>query len=287
MSEYVITTDTAADLPASYLKKHDIHVVPLYYSVDGEMYGDKKTMEIKDFYAMLRSGKPSTTSSVNPANTEIMFRDLLEQGHNILHIAFSSGLSGSYNVANMVATSLSEEYTNQKIIVIDSLCASLGQGLLVHKAVCNREKGMNIEDNAKWLEENKLNLVHDFTVDNLHHLQRGGRISKTAATFGTMLNIKPVLHVDNEGKLVSLYNVRSRKKSIAELASIMAKNIEGFDNDIFFISHGDCEKDAKALRDMIMEQTGIKECLIAPVSPTIGAHSGPGTLALFYMGKER
>jgi DegV family protein with EDD domain len=213
----------------------------------------------------------------------------MSEGYDILHIAFSSALSGSCSVAATVARELCDENPDTKILVIDSLCASLGEGLLLHKAVLLKESGKTIDEVADWLENNKLNLCHLFTVDDLHHLHRGGRVSKATAIIGTLINVKPVLHVDNEGRLIPLNNVRGRKKALISLVDQMEIRIKDYpgSNDIIFISHGDCIEDAEFVAELIKERFGIKESLINFVSPTIGAHSGPGTVALFFMGKER
>lgn len=230
-----------------------------------------------------------TTSQVNPEEAKEELREFLEDGKDIIHIAFSSGLSGSYNSARIAAEELREEMPDRKITVIDSLCASLGEGLLVHKALQLKAQGMEYEELVKWLEDHKLNVVHNFTVDDLFHLYRGGRVSKAAAVLGTMIHLKPVLHVDSEGHLIPVAKVRGRKKSLAALVENMEKQIGSYrdKNDIVFISHGDCIEDADYVKSLIEEKFGIQAFLINPVGPTIGAHSGPGTLALFYMGDVR
>lgn len=289
MKKFIITTDTTSDLPDDYVKKHDLRVVPLYYSFDDEVYGDKKQLEPKDFYNKMRAGSMPTTMAVNPKNAKDIFISLLDQGYDILHIAFSSALSGSCSVTATVARDLCEEIPGANIIVIDSLCASLGEGLLVHKAVKLKEAGKSMNDIADWLEKNKLNLCHIFTVDDLHHLHRGGRVSKTTAIIGTLINVKPVLHVDNEGRLVPLNNVRGRKKALLSLVEHMDKRLAGYrdKNDTVFISHGDSLEDAEYVASLVRERFGIEDILINYVSPTIGSHSGPGTIALFFMGNSR
>lgn len=289
MRDFVITTDTTCDLPEEYLKEHKVRLLPLYYSFNGTVYGDTNILEPKEFYDKMRNGAMPTTMAVNPDTAKDVFSNLLAEGYDILHIAFSSALSGSCSSAATTARELCEENPEAKIIVIDSLCASLGEGLFVHKAVMLKENGKSIDEIAQWLEENKLNLCHVFTVNDLHHLHRGGRVSKTTAIIGTLINVKPVLHVDNEGRLIPLTNVRGRKKSLVTLVDQMEKRISGFDgqNDIVFISHGDCEDDAKYVASLIKDRFGIENILINYVSPTIGAHSGPGTVALFFMGNPR
>lgn len=287
MNKFIITTDTTCDLPQEYLSQHNIVLIPLYYSFNGQIYGDKNEMEPKEFYDTMRKGAMPTTMAVNPDTAREVFTKLLDEGYDILHIAFSSGLSGSCSVAATTARELCEERPDAKIVVIDSLCASLGEGLLIYKATQLKESGMTLDELAAWLESNKLNLCHIFTVDDLHHLHRGGRVSKTAAIIGTLINVKPVLHVDNEGHLVPLVNVRGRKKSLISLVDQMEKRIKGYQNDIVFISHGDCLEDAEYVASQIKERFGIDQFIINYVSPTIGSHSGPGTVALFFMGDVR
>lgn len=289
MSKYIITTDINADLPKEYLDKHNIAVVSLFYGVDDVFYDGGLALDEKDFYSKMRNGAKVTTMACNPDDTEKVFREVLNSGNDILHIAFSSALSSSYNTVYVVGQQLSEEYPDRKITVIDSLCASLGQGLFVHKAIQMKEAGKAMDEVAQWLEENKLNLCHQFTVDDLHHLHRGGRVSKGAAVIGTLINVKPVLHVNDEGKLVPLLNVRGRKKALQTLVENMEKRYAGFEdkNDTIFISHGDCIEDAEYVATLVKEKFGEKEILINYVGPTIGAHSGPGTVALFFMGSPR
>lgn len=287
MSKYVITSDTTCDLPELYTKEHGIDIIPLYYNINDVVYGDEQNIAPHEFYEEMRNGKMPTTMACNPDATEKCFRKYLEQGLDILHIAFSSGLSSSYNTVAIVAKELMEEYPERKIIVIDSKAASLGEGLIVYKAVRNLDNGMDIDENAKWVEDNKLHVCHQFTVDDLHHLHRGGRVSKATAIIGTMINVKPVLHVDDEGHLISLCNVRGRKKALNVLIDNMEATMKGYENDIVFISHGDCIEDANYVADKIKERFGINNFMINYVCPTVGTHSGPGTLALFFMGEKR
>jgi len=287
MQKFILTTDTTCDLPQEYLLQHNISLLPLYYSFNGSVFGDKNDLLPKDFYDKMRGGVMPTTMAVNPDTAREVFTRLLEDGYDILHIAFSSGLSGSCSVAATIARELCEEKQGSKITVLDSLCASLGEGLLIHKAVELKESGESLDEIADWLEKNRLNLCHIFTVDDLHHLHRGGRVSKATAIIGTLINVKPVLHVDNEGHLVPLENIRGRKKSLIALVDNMEKRIKNYKNDTVFISHGDCIEDAKFVADLVKERFGISNILINYVSPTIGAHSGPGTVALFFMGGPR
>lgn len=290
MKNFVITTDTTADLPAEYIEKHRIPLMSLTYTIEGNTYTWENPLPVADFYRMMRNGSLPTTSQVNPEEAGALFEQIIKtQDADILHIAFSSGLSGSYNSVRLAAEELSEKYPDHRIIVVDSLCASLGEGLLVHKAVMMKESGKSLEETAKWVEENKLHVVHNFTVDDLYHLYRGGRVSKTAAFVGTVINIKPMLHVDDEGHLIPLSKVRGRKKSLIALVDAMERQIGSWrdKNDIIFISHGDALEEAEYVASLIKERLGYDSFLINYVGSTIGAHSGPGTMALFYMGDYR
>ena len=289
MADYVIVTDNTSDLPYSYYKEHGMEYTYLTYTMDGQSYGKNQELEFSDFYARMRNGSMPTTSQVNAEEAKEIFCPILEQGKDILYLAFSSGLSGTYNSVRLAAEELQEEYPERKIAVIDTLSASLGEGLLVDKAVELKEQGLSLEENAAWLEEHKLNLCHVFTVDDLFHLHRGGRVSKVAAVVGTMINLKPVLHVDNEGHLIPLKNVRGRKKSLSGLVSLMEEQIGEWKdkNTKIFISHGDCREDAEYVAKLVKEKFGYETFLINYVGATIGAHSGPGTIALFFWGDHR
>ena len=285
--KYIISTDSTADLPASYVKEHDVAVQFLSYSFGDKVYGLDDQLDPHDFYERMRSGEMPTTNACIPDEVQNSFEAYLKEGYDILHISFSSGLSASHNNARIAANELAELYPERKIVLVDSLCASLGQGLFVHYAVTMKEQGKSLEEVAAWLEENKLHLCHQFTVDDLFHLHRGGRVSKATAILGTLINVKPVLHVDDEGHLTSVCNVRGRKKALLKLVDNMSEQMEGYQNDIIFISHGDCLEDAEFVAAQVRERFGIQNILIDYVSPTIGAHSGPGTVALFHLGKNR
>ncbi len=289
LKEFIITTDTTCDLPDEYISKHNIRVLSLYYRFDDVVYGDKKQLELKDFYNKMRGGSIPTTMAVNPDTARDVFTELIDKGYDILHIAFSSALSGSCSVTATAARDICEENPDANIKVIDSLSASLGEGLLIHKAVMMKEAGKSMSEIIDWLESNKLNLCHIFTVDDLHHLHRGGRVSRTTAIIGTLINVKPILHVSNDGHLIPLNNVRGRKKALLSLVDQMEKRISGYEdqNDTVFISHGDSLDDAEYVASLVRERFGIENILINYVSPTIGAHSGPGTIALFFMGNPR
>lgn len=289
MSEYVITTDNNSDLPEKYFKDHGVGCMYLSYSMNGKNYTHENFLPEHEFYEAMRNGSMPTTAQVNPENAKALLEPYLKEGKDILHIAFSSGLSGTYNSSRIAAEELMEEYPDRKIIVVDSLSASLGQGLLVWLAQQKKELGQTLENVADWAEKNKLKMVHLFTVDDLNHLYRGGRVSRTTAIVGSMLNIKPVLHVDNEGKLTAIGKVRGRKKALQELVKLMDEKIGSFgaDCDTIFISHGDCEQDAQYVAAKVKEKYNIKNIIINQVGATIGAHSGPGTMALFFVGDVR
>ena len=289
MNEYVITTDNMADLPESFYKENNIGCAYLSYMMDGRQYCYPDFLPEKEFYAKVRGGAMPTTSQINPQQAADLMEPYLKEGKDILHIAFSSGLSGSYTSSKLAAETLKGRYPERKIIVIDSLCASLGQGLLLYHAVQLKKNGKTLEENAAWVEEHKLNVIHLFTVDSLFHLFRGGRVSRTAAVFGSMLNIKPMLHVDNEGHLIPIGKVRGRKKSLIELTDRMEEKLGSYASgcDTIFISHGDCREDAEFVADRIREKHKLNTVLINCIGAVIGSHAGPGTVALFFLGDER
>ncbi len=288
MKPYIISTDCMADLPADFIEAHHLSVHPLYYQIGDQTYNALEgTLSEADFYAKMRNGEMPTTMASNPEYIEQSFSQNIAEGYDILHISFSSALSSSYNNTAVTAKAMMEQHPDTKIIVIDSLSASLGQGLLIYYACKKKEEGASIEELAEYIESIKLNICHQFTVDDLFHLHRGGRVSKATAIIGTIANIKPVLHVDNEGRLINISKIRGRKRSLITLVDNMEKVIDGYENPIVFISHGDCLEDALFVKQQIEERFGIHEFLINYVGSTIGAHSGPGTVALFFMGKER
>ena len=289
MSEYVITINSTSDLPKEGVWERKIPVVPLNCTIGGNTYRDMYDLSADEFYGMLRAGEMAVTSQPSPQAAIDMLEPILKEGKDILHIAFSSALSGTYNSSRIAAEELMEDYPDRKIIVVDSLGASLGQGLLVYLAQEKKEQGEDMETVAKWAEENRLHMVHLFTVNDLNHLYRGGRISRTTAVVGSMLNIKPVLHVDNDGKLTAIGKVRGRKKSLQELVKLMDEKIGSYHDTChtIFISHGDCEEDANYVAEKVKEKYQINTIIMNQVGATIGAHSGPGTMALFFVGDER
>ncbi len=288
-SLFKISTDSNSDLPKDYVDQHRIGVVHLTCLFEGKTYGENDQLDHSYFYEKMRSGSMPTTSQVNPEEAKEFFLELLKTTKEILHIAFSSALSGTYNSVRIAAEEIMEEYDDCKIVVIDATCASLGLGLLVHKAVMLREEGKSFDEVSQWVKENAGNLCHVFTVDDLNHLHRGGRVSKMTAVVGTIAGIKPLLKVDEEGKLVSYDKARGRKKSLVALVDYMESHMgsRASENDIVFISHGDALEDATFVSELIDERFGKKEYLIHTIGPTIGAHSGPGTIALFFLGEKR
>ena len=287
MSTFVISTDSTADLPKEYIADNGLSVNPLYYTIDGKTYGGANDLDLGVFYSMMRNDARTSTNASIVGEIMENFRVILESGQDILHLAFSSGLSSTYSNTVLAAKELSETYPDRKIIVVDTLAASLGQGLLVHYAVKLKKGGRSMEEIAEWCEAHKLEICHQFTVDDLKYLQRGGRISKATQIIGSLAGIKPVLHVDNEGHLVSLTNVRGRKKSLITLVDNMGSVINGHSNSCVFISHGDCLADAQFVGKLVTERFGITDILYNHISPTIGSHSGPGTVALFHLGSKR
>ena len=290
MSEYVLITDSSADLSQEMVQELGVTVLPLSFTIQGKTYRnypDNREMDLPLFYDMLRAGELATTSAVNVAEYTQAVEPILQEGKDVLILAFSSGLSSTYQASVLAAGELREKYPDRKIYTVDTLCASLGQGLLVYLAAQEQRKGKSIEEVRDWAEETKLHLCHQFTVDDLHFLKRGGRISATTAVVGSMLQIKPVLHVDDEGHLINIAKARGRPASLTALVDKMEKTVTEEGRKTVFISHGDCRKDAVTVADMVRERFGTQDIRINFVGPVIGAHSGPGTLALFYLGTER
>ncbi len=289
MAFFKIVTDTTADLPADFLKTEEIETFSLTYSDGKEEYGNVKELDGHSFYESMRNGAVYNTSQVNPSEARKNFDKLLEKETDILYVAFSSGLSGTYNSVRLAATEIAEERGNVNIYVVDSLCASLGEGLLVYYACILRREGLSVKEVYDRLMKHRHNIVHLFTVEDLIYLHRGGRVSKGTAVLGNVLNIKPLLHVDNEGHLVPIGNVRGRRKSLMALVDNMAAKIGSYEgkNKIFFISHGDCPEDAEFVKQEVIKRFGINDNIVNTIGPTIGSHSGPGTVALFFFGDER
>ena len=289
MNEYVIVTDSSCDLPAALAEEIGVLVIPLEVNMNGNIKLNNE-IDIKEFYDYLRNKNDAKTSAVNMDRFIEVFEKIVSEGKDVLYVGFSSGLSATFMAGKNAAEELSEKYPDRKLIAVDSLCASLGQGLLVKLAVDKKNAGASIEEVASYLEEEKWHLAHWFTVEDLFFLHRGGRVSKATAILGTALQFKPIMHVDDEGHLVKNTKpdkVRGRNASIVELFNQMKRTAISPEKQTVYISHGDCYDDAKKLADMITAEWGITDILINEVGPVIGAHSGPGTLALFFLGSER
>lgn len=283
---YRIITDSCCDLTLQQYQQLDVTCVPLSVVYKGESHNNfSDPADVKAFYDELRAGVTATTSAVNPEGWATPMEEALKKGEDVLVIAFSSGLSTTYQSAVIAAKDLQESYPHRKIYVVDSLCAALGQGLLVWYACRKREEGLDIDALRDWVEENKLRICHWVTVDDLAHLKRGGRISATTAMVGTMLNIKPIIYVDNDGHLINTGKVRGRKAAMELLANNLGETCIDFDTA--FIAHGDCPEDASALEALIREKHGIKNVITGYVGPVIGAHTGPGVLVVFFLGTHR
>lgn len=287
---FKIVTDSCANLTAAQIKKYDIKVVSLTYTVgDTEYLGyvEGEETDYKAFYDMLRNKEHVKTSLVSYDRVEAALRETLDKGQDLLYLVFSSALSGTCQIVKNCVADLAEEYPDRKVIVVDTLCASMGQGLLVKYAADKREEGLSLTKTAEWVEANKLNLVHLFTVDDLFFLKRGGRLSGGAAVVGTLLGIKPLLHVNDEGKLVSYGKVRGRKTALDQLVARMGETGIDLAAQEVFVSHGDCLEDAEYVAEEIKRLYGVKSVTLNFIDQVIGSHSGPGTLAIFYIGTER
>ncbi|MCR1949564.1 MULTISPECIES: DegV family protein [unclassified Clostridium] len=285
----VILTDSCCDLPISFVKENNIEIMQLRVNIKGDDIPDDlgQSIKYKEFYDMIRSGEMPSTSQVNSYTFAEAFKKYSSEGYSIIYIGFSSALSGCVNSARIAKEAVEDEIKSADITVIDTKSASLGLGLIVYYAANMLKNGSTKEEIVNWIEENKLKVNHWFTVDDLNHLKRGGRVSSTVAIVGTMLSIKPIMHVDDEGKLTPVSKVKGRKKSIKELQEKLKEKIVSPEDQTIFISHGDCLAEAEHLRDLILKETKVKEVIINNVGPVIGAHSGPGTLALFFIGNNR
>ena len=284
---YRIVTDTGCDFPQEMYQEKNLVVVPLTVIYKGKEYTEYPESWLKEIYEGLRAGETATTAAVNPDGWASALKPILDAGEDALVLPFSSGLSATYQSAVIAAQELMEEYPDRKVNVVDLGCASLGQGLFVHYACCKRDEGMDLEQLTAWCEETKLHLCHWVTVDDLMYLKRGGRISAATALVGTMLQVKPIIHVDDAGKLINVGKARGRKASIDVLVKKMQETAIPGANDLAYICHGDCEEDAQYLAQRIKEKCGVKEVFYYYTGAVIGSHSGPGTLALFYLGEHR
>lgn len=288
---YTIVTDSCSNLPESIIDTYGLVVLPMIFMIDGKEYTSYlkgEVTDLKQFYTMMREGKIITTSLPNQAQARETIKAVLDQGSDVLYLGFSSALSSTYESIRIMCAQLAEEYPHRTLATVDTLAASMGEGLMVVEAAKRKEQGASLEEVRAWVEDNKLNFCHWFTVDDLMYLYRGGRVSKTSAYAANILSIKPILHVDDKGALIPMEKVRTRKKSIKALVDHMAETaFEPIAEQTIFISHGDCLEDAEFLRDLIKERFGCEHFLINYIDPVIGAHSGPGTLALFFQGNPR
>lgn len=283
MRDFVISTDSTADLSKAYIEEHNILIHPLHYIIDQTEYGaDISELSSKEFYQSMRNGLMPTTSATNPAYIMNLMKEQTDKGFDILHISFSSALSCSHGNAMFCAQNIMDEAQDTKIIVVDSLSASVGQGLMVYKAVEMKKNGYTIMEIAKWIDEHKQKFAIQFMVDDLFHLVRGGRLSKTKATVGSVLQIKPLLYVDDCGKLSPMGKARGRKKALNVLADNIGRKRKQVKLDIVFISHADCKEDAQHLANQIKHKYSIGNIMINEISPTIGAHTGAGAVVVSY-----
>lgn len=287
MRDFVITTDSNSDLPQEFITQHGITIIPQYYGFEDEVYGDEKHLTPSQFYQKMREGLMPTSMANNPAVIHTKFETILKSGYNILHIAFSSQLSGSYNNVVITASELLEDYPDAKIEVIDSGSASMGETLLIFRAFELKEEGKTLSEMKELLEAEKKKINVDFTVDDLQYLQKGGRISKTTAFVGSMVQIKPLLSVDPEGKLIPSGNARGRKKSFSALIDrVIEKSGSNYGAAPICIIHGDCLEDAQHVAKLLKERVGCTNVIIGDVSPSIGTHAGPGVLGICYWGNS-
>ncbi|HQO95107.1 MAG TPA: DegV family protein [Sedimentibacter sp.] len=290
MKDYIIVTESTSDLPQDLVDELDIKVIPMTFGFENESYlnyPDNRELDIHIFYDRVKKGERSITALVNSKTFEEYFEPIIKSGNDILYIGFSSALSGTYSASLIAAEELKQKYPDSKIICIDTLAASMGEGLLVYYAAKLKQEGRNIDEVSQWVLDNRLSLCQWFTVDDLNHLKRGGRISAMTATVGSALNVKPILHVDNEGRLIPVHNVRGRKKSINSLLEHMEKLCVNPQGQTIFISHADCLEDTEYLADLIKEKFPVKEVVLNFIGPVIGSHTGQGAIALFFIGKER
>lgn len=289
MPEYIILSDSACDLPAATAGELGIGIVPFTVNMDGRSFKstlDNRDISVREYYDLLRAKHQSTTAAINVAEYTDFFEPYLRQGLDILYLAFSSGLSSSYNSSRMAAAELAEKYPDRKICCVDTLCAFMGQGLLVYLTALEKQQGAGLATAQDFAERTKLHLCHWFTVEDLHHLKRGGRVSAATAIIGSALNIKPVLHVDDEGHLINMEKARGRKRSLTRMVEIAGETGLDLAAQTVFISHGDCQADADFLAEQF-RTLGVTKILTNPIGPVIGAHSGPGTAAVFFLGQER
>ena len=287
MSNYVVTVNSTVDLPKAWLEERNVPVVPLKYTIEDETYVDMNGLSAKEFFAKLREGKMAVTSQVNPEEAREMLEPILKEGKDILHLAFTAVLSGTYNSMRLAAEELAEEYPERKIMIVDTKCACMGEGLLLYYVLQKKEAGATIEEAYAYAEELKDHIGHYVTVDDLNHLHRGGRLSKTSAVLGSMVKIKPILVINAEGRLVVTAKERGRKKSMNTIVDLAVEHTGEYKNDIVMITHGDCLEDAEYLAGLVREKMGVENILINNIGTVIGGHTGPGVLAVFALADHK
>ena len=287
MRDYIITVNSTVDTGKEWLEERNVPVIPLKYTIDGQEYTDMYGLSDKEFFQKLREGKMSVTSQINPEEAKEMLEPYVKEGKDVLHLAFSSALSGTCNSMKIAAEELQEEYPEAKVIVVDTLCACMGEAMFLYYALKQKEAGKTIEEVAQWVEENKLHVCHNVTVDDLFHLHRGGRVSKTAAVLGTMVKVKPIIHMDDNGALQVIGKERGRKKSLHKIVDMAVERSKGWDNEIIMITHGDCLEDAEYVAKLVREKMGVENVFIHNIGTVIGSHTGPGVVATFCMGNKR
>lgn len=290
MNDYAVITDATCDLPAEMVERMGITVIPMEFTMSGKVYThypDAREMDFHTFYERTKNGEVSVTSQINGITYEKYFEPVLQAGKDILYIAFSSELSGTYQASTIIANELQERYPERKLFCVDSKAASVGEGVLVYDAMLKKEEGLSLDELKAWVEQRRDHLCHWFTVDDLNHLKRGGRVSSVTAVVGTALGIKPVLHVDSKGDLIPVTNVRGRKKSLDTLVEHMRKTCVHPEEQVIFIGHGDDMEAAQYLKSLVEEQFRVKKIIITDMGPVIGAHTGCGIAALFFFGTEK
>ncbi|MCI1965003.1 MAG: DegV family protein [Oscillospiraceae bacterium] len=290
MNNYRIITDANTDFTQEQVDRLDLTVIPMSFTIGDTPlmdYPDERELSSQEFYRRVSAGETSTTNQISIVTFMETFEPFLAAGQDVLYLGFSSGLSGTYNNSVIAAKELSSKYPQRKIYAVDTLAASMGEGLLVYHAVIKKREGASIEEVKEWMEQNRNRLHHWFTVDDLNHLKRGGRISGASALVGTMLGIKPILHFDDEGHIILVEKIRGRKQSLDTLVRHMQKTSIDPDKQMIFISHGNSPEGCAYVEEKVKQQFGTTQIETAPIGPVIGAHSGPGTVALFYLGQDR
>lgn len=290
MSTFAIVTESTADLPQELAQELDIQIIPMPFTLQGKErldWPDHRELSPHALYQQLRQGEQGSTSALNPHNYQQALTPLLEAGQDVLLLVFSSGLSTTYQSSLLAVEELRQQFPDRQVETVDTLAASFGQGLLVWHAARLRREGLSLSQVRTWVEENRLHLCHWFTVDDLNHLKRGGRVSAATALVGTMLSIKPVLHVDNQGHLINVSKARGRGASIKALADRVEQLALDPAGQTMFISHADCPEDAEKLAQLLKDRLNVPQILQSDIGPVIGVHCGPGTLAVYFLGKER